>query len=436
MDLSAPWLIAILLGGVILMVGTGMWIGLALGVAGLIGIILLAGAQPTISAVIVKTLNSYTMAAIPLFVFMAELVLMAGISQRLYRGLSRVTTFLPGGLTQTNIVASGMFAAVCGTSTATAATITTVAYPEQKAHGYNERLIVGSLAAGGTLGPMIPPSITMILYGYFTSTSVGKLFIATAIPGIIMALIYMSYIGVRFLLDPSLGPKRKAMTLRIFRELISSLRDIWPVLLIMGTIFGGIYGGFMTATESAAVSGVEAILLAAIFGRLNFTVLKEAAFKALEITAMCFLIVVSANMLGTSLALLRIPAQLCSAIAASGLDPLVIWGLVIVMYLILGCLMCVISMMFVTLPIVFPLMMGLGFDPIWLGVVLGITLETGLLTPPVGMNLFVIQGVSKVSFMEVVKGSFPFFLLMLCNIALITFVPQLATWLPTTMMRR
>ena len=418
------------------MVGTGMWIGLALGVAGLIGIILLAGAQPTISAVIVKTLNSYTMAAIPLFVFMAELVLMAGISQRLYRGLSRVTTFLPGGLTQTNIVASGMFAAVCGTSTATAATITTVAYPEQKAHGYNERLIVGSLAAGGTLGPMIPPSITMILYGYFTSTSVGKLFIATAIPGIIMALIYMSYIGVRFLLDPSLGPKRKAIFRRFFREAISSLRDIWPVLLIMGTIFGGIYGGFMTATESAAVSGVEAILLAAIFGRLNFTVLKEAAFKALEITAMCFLIVVSANMLGTSLALLRIPAQLCSAIAASGLDPLVIWGLVIVMYLILGCLMCVISMMFVTLPIVFPLMMGLGFDPIWLGVVLGITLETGLLTPPVGMNLFVIQGVSKVSFMEVVKGSFPFFLLMLCNIALVTFVPQLATWLPSTMMRR
>ncbi|MBA7690622.1 C4-dicarboxylate TRAP transporter large permease protein DctM [subsurface metagenome] len=283
---------------------------------------------------------------------------------------------------------------------------------------------------------MIPPSLHLILYGSFCSISIGKLFIATAIPGIIMALIYMSYIGVRFLLHPSLGPKRKAMTLRIFRELISSLRDIWPVLLIMGTIFGGIYGGFMTATESAAVSGVEAILLAAIFGRLNFTVLKEAAFKALEITAMCFLIVVSANMLGTSLALLRIPAQLCAIIAASGLDPLVIWGLVIVMYLILGCLMCVISMMFVTLPIVFPLMMGLGFDPIWLGVVLGITLETGLLTPPAGMNLFVIQGVSKVPFMEVVKGSFPFFLLMLCNIALVTFVPQLATWLPSTMMRR
>jgi len=433
MDLSAPWLTAILLGGVILMVGTGMWIGLALGVAGLVGIIFLAGAQPTVSAVIVKTLNSYTMAAVPLFVFMAELVLMAGLSQRLYRGLSRLTTFLPGGLTQTNIVASGMFAAVCGTSTATAATITTVAYPEQKAHGYNQRLIVGSLAAGGTLGPMIPPSITMILYGYFTSTSVGKLFIATAIPGIIMALIYMVYIGVRFLLTPYLGPRREAMSLRIFREAVSSLRDIWPVLLIICTIFGGIYGGFMTATESAAVSSVEAILLGAIFRRLNFTVLKEAAFRALEITAMCFLIVVSANMLGTSLALLRIPAQLCTAIAASGLDPLVIWGLVIVMYLILGCLMCVISMMFVTLPIVFPLMMGLGFDPIWLGVVLGITLETGLLTPPVGMNLFVIQGVSKVSFMEVVKGSFPFFLLMLCNIALITFVPQLATWLPSTM---
>lgn len=436
MDLSAPLLTVILLSAVIFMVGTGMWIGVALGVAGLIGVIFLAGAQPTISAVIVKTLNSYTMAAVPLFIFMGELILMAGISQRLYKGLSKVTTFLPGGLTQTNIAASAMFAAVCGTSTATAATITTVAYPEQKGYGYNQRLIVGSLAAGGTLGPMIPPSITMILYGYFTSTSVGKLFIGTAIPGIIMALIYMTYIGVRFLLDPSLGPKREAISLRFFRELISSLQDIWPVGLIMVIIFGGIYGGFMTATESAAVSGVVAILLGAIFGKLNFTVLREAAFKALEITAMVFLIVVSANMLGTALSLLRIPAQLVTVIAASGLDPLLIWGLIIVMYLMLGMFMCVISMMFVTLPIVFPLMMGLGFDPIWLGVVLGITLETGLLTPPVGMNLFVIQGVSKVPFMEVVKGSFPFFLLMLFNIALITFVPQLATWLPSTMLGR
>ena len=433
MDLSAPLLIAILLGAVIFMVGTGMWIGLALGVAGLIGVIFLAGAQPTVSAVIVKTLNSYTMAAVPLFVFMGELVLMAGISERLYKGLSKVTAFLPGGLTQSNIAASAMFAAVCGTSTATAATITAVAYPEQKAYGYNQRLIVGSLAAGGTLGPMIPPSITMILYGYFCSVSVGKLFVGTAIPGIIMALIYMAYIGVRFLLDPSLGPEREAMSLRFFKGLISSFRDMWPVLLIIGIIFGGIYGGFMTATESAAVSGVVAILLSSIFGKLNFTVLKKAAFNALEITAMCFLIVVSANMLGIALSLLRIPAQLCNLIAASGLSPLVIWGLIVVMYLILGCLMCVISMMFVTLPIVFPLMMSLGFDPLWLGVVLGITLETGLLTPPVGMNLFVIQGVSKVSFTEVIKGSFPFFLLMLCNIALLTFLPQLATWLPSTM---
>jgi len=433
MDLSAPLLTAILLGAVIFMVGTGMWIGLALGVAGLVGVILLAGAQPIVSAVIVKTLNSYTMAAVPLFVFMGELVLMAGISERLYKGLSKVTAFLPGGLTQSNIAASALFAAVCGTSTATAATITAVAYPEQKAYGYDQRLIVGSLAAGGTLGPMIPPSITMILYGYFCSVSVGKLFVGTAIPGIIMALIYMAYIGVRFLLNPSLGPKREALSLRFFKGLISSFQDMWPVLLIIGIIFGGIYGGFMTATESAAVSGVVAILLSAIFGKLNFTVLKKAAFNALEITAMCFLIVVSANMLGTALSLLRIPAHLCNLIAASGLSPLAIWGLIIVMYLILGCLMCVISMMFVTLPIVFPLMMALGFDPIWLGVVLGITLETGLLTPPVGMNLFVIQGVSKVSFAEVIKGSFPFFLLMLCNIALLTFLPRLATWLPSTM---
>jgi len=432
MDISLVWVVVLLLAGVIILLGTGMWVGLALGTVGLIVLLFLTGGLG-IGSLLAKTLNSYTMAAIPLFVFMAELLLMSGISQRLYTGLSRLTIMLSGGLIQTNIAACALFAAVCGTSTATAATMTTVAYPEQKARGYNDRLIVGSLAGGGTLGPMIPPSITMILFGYFCTVSVGKLFIATAIPGIIMALIYASYIGVRFLLNPSLGPKREAISLRIFKEAVLCLRDIWPILLIVGIIFGGIYGGIMTATESAAVSAVVAIVLAAVFRKLSFATLKEAALRSLQITAMCFLIVVSANCLGTSLSLLRAPAKVCEMIAASGLDPLIIWGFIILMYLVLGCFMCVISMMFVTLPVVFPVMMSLGFDPIWLGVVLGITLECGLLTPPVGMNLFVIQGISKIPFMEVVKGSFPFFILMLCNIALITFLPQLATWLPATM---
>ncbi len=433
MDISLAWVVVLLMVGVIILLGTGMWVGLALGVMGLIGVVFLADAGAGIGSLLAKTLNSYTMAAVPMFIFMAELLLMSGISQRLYKGISRITVLLPGGLVQSNIAACAMFAAVCGTSTATAATMTTIAYPEQKARGYNDRLIVGSLAGGGTLGPMIPPSITMILYGFFCSVSVGKLFIATAIPGIIMALIYASYIGIRFWLDPSLGPKREAISLRIFRQAVLMLQDIWPLLLIVFIIFGGIYGGIMTATESAAISGVVAILLAASFKKLSFTALKEAAFTSLQITAMAFLIVVSANCLGTALSLLRAPARVLEVIAATGLDPLIIWLFIIIMYLILGCFMCVVSMLFVTLPVVFPVMMALGFDPIWFGVALGITLECGLLTPPVGMNLFVIQGVSKLPYMEVVKGSFPFFILMLCNIALVTFFPQLATWLVTTM---
>ena len=432
MDISLGPLVVILLVGVIILLGSGLWVGLALGAAGLVMFVFLAGGTG-IGSLIAQTLNSYTMSAIPLFVFMASLLLMSGISDRLYTGLSRITVTLPGGLVLTNIAACAMFAAVAGTSTATAAAITTVAYPEQNARGYNERLVVGSLAGGGTLGPMIPPSITMILFGYFCGVSVGKLFIATAIPGIIMASLFAIFVSVRFLLNPSLGPKREAISPRIFKEAILMLRDIWPVLLIIVIIFGGIYGGIMTATESAAISAVVAIFLAAIFRLLSFSKLKEAAFSALQVTAMAFLIVVSANCLGTTLALLRAPAKVVELIATLDLNPLIIWGFIVVMYLILGCFMCVISMMFVTLPVVFPVMMGLGFDPIWLGVALGITLECGLITPPVGMNLFVIQGISKVPFMEVVKGSAPFFLLMLGNIALLTFVPQLATWLPSTM---
>jgi len=436
MDISPVWAVVIMLVGIIILLGSGMWVGLALGTMGVIGIIFLADLPQLIAPILTKTLLSYTLAAVPLFIFMGELILMGGLSARMYSGISKALIILPGGLTQTNIASSAMFAAVCGTSTATAATIGTVAYPEQKARGYSDRIVVGSLTAGGTLGPMIPPSITMILYGAYCHVSVGKLFIGTAIPGIIMALIYMSYIFVKFLLDPSLGPKREAISRRYFREAISGLRDILPVAFIMLVIFGGIYGGFMTPTESAAVAGVVAIALAAAFRKLTFTVLMGAALKTLEISAMVFLILISANILGTTLAMLKIPAQLVALVAASGLDPLIIWGFLILMYLILGCLMCVLSMLFLTLAVVFPLMMSLGFDPIWFGVVLGMTLETGLLTPPVGMNLFVIQGISKVPFVEVVKGTFPFFLLMLCNIALVTFVPQLATWLPSTMMRR
>jgi len=425
-----------LLGGVIIMVGTGMWIGFALGTVGLIGLIFLAGAGVSISAVVADTLNSYTMAAVPLFVFMGELIFISGLSKRLYGGISRVTAMLPGGLIQTNIASCALFAAVCGTGMATAATITTVAYPEERARGYNERIIVGSLAAGGTLGPMIPPSIIMILYGFYCSVSVGKLFIGTAIPGIIMALIYMIYVGVRFLFNPSLGEKRESISPRIFKELALCVFDIWPFLIVILVIFGGIYGGIFTATEAAAVSSVVVIIIAAAYRKLSFAVLKGAALRSLEVTAMAFLILVSANILASSLALLRIPSQLCAMIAATGLDPLIIWGFLIIMYLILGCLMCVLSMMFLTLGIVFPLMMSLGFDPIWFGVVLGITLETGLVTPPVGINLYVIQSVSKVPFMEIVKGTFPFFLLMLVNIALVTFFPALATWLPSTMAMR
>jgi len=418
------------------LLASGLYVGLSLSSVGVFGLEVLGKMGKAVGATLYNSLDTYVLAAIPFFIFMGNIVLRTGLSQRLYQGVSQWTRIIPGGLTHSNIVSSAIFAAVSGSSVATAATIGTVAYPEQTKRGYDPALVTGSLAAGGTLGILIPPSVNMIVYGAFVGASVGRLFAGGIMPGLILALTFMGFISFRSLTNKSLAPPAEKLRWRYFPEAIIALKDIWPMLLIIVTIMGGIYGGVFTPTEAAAISTFLALILGVVAGKLNYTIVKDSALSALRTTSMILLIIVGAHLLGNALSMLRIPATLARMVESAGLEPLAVWGLIIVLYLILGCVMDTLAMILVTLPITFPLMCTFsGFDPIWFGVQLVILCEVGLLTPPVGMNLFVIQGIATGTKVEtIIKGSAPFFLLLLVGIVIFTFVPDLILFLPTHML--
>lgn len=426
----------ILLALLFFLLSSGLYVGVALAGVGVFGLEFLADAGGIIGGIIYNSIHSYTLAAVPLFLFMGEIVLRSGLSGRLYRGVSKWTRVIPGGLTHSNIVSCSFFAAISGSSVATAATIGTVAYPEQTERGYHPVMVTGSLAAGGTLGILIPPSITMIIYGAYVGESVGRLFAGGIIPGIILAFMFMIYIFFAFLRNPSLGPSRESVRpWRYFIDSIVALKDIWPTLLLIVLIMGSIYGGVMTPTEAAAMSCFLALLLAATVGKLNLAIVKESALGALQTTAMAMFVFMGARILGQSVSMLKIPAQLSQMVAGWEISPMWIWLMVIIMYLILGCFMDGISMMLLSLPITYPLMITtLGFNSVWFGVMVTILVECALVTPPVGMNLYVIHGIAKgISIGTIIRGIIPFFILMLVALALYTFVPNLVLFLPARM---
>lgn len=431
------WTVGIFVGLLLILLGSGLYIAVGLAAVGILGFEFLLHTPAIIGNIIYGAVWSYVLAAIPFFVFMGEIVLQSGVSQSLYSGVSKWTRILPGGLLHCNIVSCSMFAAISGSSVATAATLGSVAYPEERRRGYSSGLITGSLAAGGTLGILIPPSITLIVYGAFVGASVGQLFIGGVIPGIILALTFMIYIGIKSVINPDLVEPRQRISPRYFLDAIVAFKEVWPILLIMLTIFLGIYGGIFTPTEAAAVSAAEALVLCSVFRKFNFTLLKKASLNALRTTSMVLFIIVGARIAGGALALLKVPARLCEVVVGMSIDPLLVWLVVVVVYLILGCLMEGLSMMVLTLPVTYPLLITtLGFDPIWFGVLLVVLVECGLITPPVGINVYVIHGISGgTDIMEVFKGIIPFFICMLLVLALLTFIPELVLILPGLMYR-
>ncbi|GGJ98271.1 TRAP transporter large permease [Pseudomonas matsuisoli] len=373
--------------------------------------------------------NEFLLVAIPLFIMLGEILLRAGFAERMYNSMSQWLSWLPGGLMHANIGASTLFSATSGSSVATAATVGTVALPQIKRFGYNEPLFLGSIAAGGTLGILLPPSINLVLYGVLTNSSVPQLYLAGIVPGLLLAGLFMLVIVVACVLKPSWGGQRVTAS---WRERVTGLVHLLPPLGIFLLVVGSIYAGLATPTEAAALGVVGALILAAFFRRLSIAMLKEVVENSMRASAMIMLIVIAAAFLNFILSSTGLTTLLTDSIVGLGLSPWTMLLAIVVFYVVLGCFMETLSMMITTIPIVAPIMIAMGFDPIWLGIVIIVLVETALITPPVGLNLFVVQSLRKNGSMQaVIVGSLPFVLCLFAMVGLLALFPQIALWLPS-----
>jgi len=405
----------------------GVHIAIALAMVGVVGFFAFQGTAGLTSLVPFSTLDSFILTAIPLFIFMGEILVQCGASDMIYRGTSRLFAWLPGGLFHSNIGACAMFAAISGSSPATAATIGTVAIPALKKRGYDMHLTLGSLAAGGTLGILIPPSINLIVYGVIAEESIGQLFAGGVIPGIILAGMFMIYIGVRAVKNTRLAPKEMAFSVK---GVILSFKDLWPLFVLLIIVLGGIFGGLMTPTEAAAIGSTASLLIAVVLRRFSWALLKSSLASSLQTSCMVLFIIVGASILASFFSRAGIPIAVAELIVSWGVSKWVVLILIYVIYIFLGCFIDALSILVMTAATVLPIIEGLGFNPIWFGVVYVVTAETGMITPPMGLNLFVIQGISKEDLGKVVIGSMPFFLIMVVCLAIFTVFPSIVLWLP------
>ncbi len=373
--------------------------------------------------------RDFLLVSIPMFILLGEILLRSGVAERMYAALSKWLSWLPGGLMHSNIGACAVFAATSGSSVATAATVGTVALPLVRTHGYNERLFLGTLAAGGTLGILIPPSINMIIYAVLTDTSIPKLYLAGIIPGLGLAALFMLIVAVACTLRPEWGGKRLRAS---WGERLASLPHLVPPLIIFLVVVGSIYAGLATPTEAASLGVVAALVLAAFYRRLSVSMLIEVFENTMRTTAMIMLIIVAAYFLNFVITGIGLTNLITGAVASLGLSK---WGMLVAMvvfYLVLGCFMETLSMMITTIPIIAPVMVALGFDSIWLGIIIVILIEAALITPPVGLNLYVVQSLrSGGSLNDVIAGSLPFVIAMIVLIGLLAIFPGLALWLPS-----
>jgi tripartite ATP-independent transporter DctM subunit len=372
--------------------------------------------------------NEFLLVAIPMFIMLGEILLRAGFAERMYGAMALWLSWLPGGLMHANIGASTLFAATSGSSVATAATVGTVSVPQIKRYGYNEPLFLGSIAAGGTLGILIPPSINLVIYGVLTNSSVPKLYLAGIIPGLMLAGLFMLVVIVACTVKPAWGGQRIEAS---WGERLRSLQHLLPPLGIFFLVVGSIYAGLATPTEAAALGVVGALVLAAFSRRLSLRMLRDALEGTMKSTAMIMLIVIAAGFLNFVMSATGLTDTLTKSIGGLGLSPGMMILIVVLFYVVLGCFMETLSMMIVTIPIVAPVMIALGFDPIWLGILIILMVETALITPPVGMNLFVVHSIRKSGSMNaVIVGSLPFVAALFVMVALLAFFPDIALWLP------
>jgi len=379
------------------------------------------------------SMNVFALTAVPLFMFMAEILSASGLSTRIYAGLAKLVAPLPGGLLQTNIAGCAVFASVNGSSIATAATIGGVALPQLLRRGYHRPLAAGSLAAGGTLGILIPPSFPMIIYGTFTETSVPKLFMAGVIPGLLMTALFMTYIGVHAKLQPSIAPREQGPS--SFADFLWALADVLPfVLLMLGTL-GGLYFGVVTTTEAAVVGCVLAVVLSVTLGSLTLRGFLQATYNTIIFSGNILFLILAAYIFSTALSFAGLGEQVTKYIVGLNLSKFEFYVALFILFTILGCLIESLGMIVITVPLLFPVLASYHIDPLLFGVVLVIFVELGQISPPIGINLFVIQSIWSGKLLEVVLGTIPFHLIMFVVLAIVILWPELSLWLPAQMSR-
>ncbi len=423
-------------GIMLLLMAVRIPIAIAMFVAGFIGYVTQAGWLPLsnfLNTQAFARFASYDLSVIPLFILMGHFATQGGISKALFGFASAVMSRLKGGLAMAAVLASAAFGAICGSSVATAATITSVALPELKRHGYSGRLSTGTLAAGGTLGILIPPSVPLVIYAILTEQNIAKLFAAAMVPGLIAMVGYMIAIAVYVRLVPGQAPEKDVVAERITRQ---SLKGVIPIALIFLIVFGGIYGGIFTPTEGAAVGAAATFVMALALRELTLKKLAHCFYATAESSAMIFMIFIGADLMNSALTLTQVPAQLASLVSGWGLPPLMVVSAILLLYVVLGAVMDELSMILLTIPIFFPMVMGLDFGlppesvAIWFGIMVLMTVGFGLLAPPVGLNVYVVNGMAKdVPISESYRGVLPFLVSDVLRTLLLLFFPAVSLWL-------
>ena len=433
MEASMAYMSFIVFGILFLTLASGIWVGFALYIVGFIGMILFSSlpAGNNMASSLWATCEKWEYVALPLFILMGEILYRSGISEKLFKSLVPWLYRLPGGLLLMNIISCTLFAAVSGSSAATTATVGRITLAEFDKLGYDKHLAMGSLAGAGTLGFLIPPSLIMIVYAILAEVSIGKMFMAGILPGLLLAGIYSSYIIYRGIKNPEIAPRTQESY--SWKERLVGLKDIAPVLILILMVLGSIYGGIATPTEAAALGVLGATIFAYINKRMNKKIFFECLIGAVKTNAMIMLIVVGAGFLSRVMGFLGIPAAITTAITELNLSPYMLMLLLGGFYIILGCLLDGFSIVVMTLPISLPMVTAVGFDPIWFGIYLILMVEVSQITPPVGFNLFVIQGLTGEPIVKIAKYAFPFFLLMLFTTAILTMFPEIALILPRLM---
>jgi C4-dicarboxylate transporter DctM subunit len=409
-------------------------VGMAMGLVGVTGFGYIVGGAPTLKMIgqtSMRTVTDYTFGVIPMFLLMGAFVTVSGMSRELFRAANTWLGHLRGGLGFATILACGGFAAISGSSVATAATFSTVAYPEMRRYNYPQSFACGVVAAGGSLGAMLPPSTVLAVYGIITEQDIGKLFVAGILPGLLAISMYITTIVLMGWLRPGFLPSGTRAT---WKQRFESMREVWAPLLLFVFVIGGLYGGLFTPTEAGGMGAGGAFLIGVMRGRLSRKDIRASLLQATRTAAAVFTVLIGALLFGYFLTVTQTPQKVTLFLTSLGLGRYGVLALIMLMYLLLGCLMDALAMVILTVPIMFPVILSLGFDPIWFGVIIVMTVELGLIHPPVGMIVFVIKSVvHDVDFLTIFKGVLPFILTDLLRLAILIAFPMIALFLPSRM---